>query len=118
MSTDLTLREIMQQQADFDAHHSSPAMPWSMSALPDHFERVEHSLVCLLGELGEFANEVKRVAQGDQSLDVALPQLQDEIADTFIYLIKICNQLGFDLSALFAERLAHNQVRFASQATR
>jgi NTP pyrophosphatase (non-canonical NTP hydrolase) len=87
----LSLKEIMEQQAGFDAKHASPNMAWSMEALPDHFERVEHTIICLLGELGEFANEVKRVVQGDLSQEVAMPRLHDEMGDTFIYLIKICN---------------------------
>jgi NTP pyrophosphatase (non-canonical NTP hydrolase) len=114
----LSLKEIMTQQAEFDADHASPGMAWSMNALPDHFELIEHTLVCLLGELGEFANEVKRVAQADRSLDAAMPQLKAEMADTFIYLVKICNQLDLDLESLFVERLAYNRIRFAAKATR
>lgn len=54
-------------------------------------------MVATLGELGEAANILKKVRRGDLTLNEAMPQLADELADVQIYLDIMAFQLGVDL---------------------
>lgn len=65
-----------------------------------------------LGELGEFANVVKKIYRGDCTLDQSHSELEGEIADVFIYVIKICQTLEIDLEEAFLEKLKKNEYRF------
>ncbi len=106
----MELSEIMKMQAEFDRMHGwfDPIGAATIGAL-------EHGVVCLTGELGEFANVVKKVVRGDFSYEEALPMLKEELVDEFIYLVKICNQMQIDLEAEYLRKLSINQVRFKSK---
>jgi NTP pyrophosphatase (non-canonical NTP hydrolase) len=101
----------MEMQAKFDARHGKRSS-WATRVTPSKIGVLEHGVVCLLGELGEFANIVKKVKRGDLPLARARPSLTEELTDTFIYLIKLANQLDIDLEATFLERLRYNEERF------
>jgi NTP pyrophosphatase (non-canonical NTP hydrolase) len=112
-----TLSELMQLQHEFDAAHGKDET-WAVNISQDNLGELEHGVVCLAGEVGEFANKVKKVARGDLLLDQALPGLREELTDVFIYLMKICNQLGIDLGDSYLEKLAANRKRFQHLETK
>jgi hypothetical protein len=68
--------------------------------------------VALAGEVGEFANISKKIRRGDLTLDEARMALASELADIFIYTLKLSGQLGVDLEAEFFAKLRYNRVRF------
>ena len=68
--------------------------------------------VCVTGEAGELANEVKKVFRGDHSLGCALDALEAEIADVLIYALKLATQLGLDAESILERRLERNKKRF------
>jgi NTP pyrophosphatase (non-canonical NTP hydrolase) len=103
--------QIVKLQSDFDAQHRSREV-WDAPITKDNIELLEHLLVCLVGEIGECANITKKIVRGDIEYEDSRPQLASELADSFIYLIKICNQAGIDLEHEFVERLNYNQQRF------
>jgi NTP pyrophosphatase (non-canonical NTP hydrolase) len=103
--------QILKLQSDFDAEHRSREV-WNAQITKDNLELLEHLLVCLVGEIGECANITKKIVRGDIEYEDSRPQLASELADSFIYLIKICNQAGFDLERGFLERLEYNRERF------
>ncbi|MFQ5852215.1 MAG: nucleotide pyrophosphohydrolase [Candidatus Binatia bacterium] len=107
----MELRDIRDLQASFDARHASD-VPWDTSVSETNVRFLEHLVVCLVGEVGEFANLVKKIVRGDVSYPEVVPRLSEEITDAFIYLIKICNQMGVDLECTYLERLAVNEERF------
>lgn len=107
----MDLKDICRLQSEFDAAHKSRE-PWNAPITADNLQLLEHLLVCLVGEVGECANLVKKVVRGDLSYAAARQNLGGELADTFIYLIKICSQSGVDLEREFLERLEHNRKRF------
>jgi NTP pyrophosphatase (non-canonical NTP hydrolase) len=47
--------------------------------------------------MGEFCNILKKVVRGDFPLNSAKAEMNEELADIFIYLIKISNQFDVDL---------------------
>ena|SRR5271170_873667 len=54
-------------------------------------------LQAAIGEIGEYANMRKKVERGDMTLEEALPNLKDELADVVIYLDLLASQMGIDL---------------------
>ena len=107
----MNLSEIMKKQAEFDKAHAGRS-EWGEAVTVGNLQLLEHELVCLLGEIGEFANVVKKTIRGDLTYQDAKPQLVEELTDTFIYLIKLCNSLGMDLESAFSDRLNFNWQRF------
>jgi NTP pyrophosphatase (non-canonical NTP hydrolase) len=107
----MTLREIMALQAEFDAQHRGKRQ-WGQSVKDASSEVLEHSVVCLVGELGEFANLLKKVNRGDRAYEGARDELADELTDVFIYLMQIANQMDLDLETSYLTKLAKNRERF------
>ena len=70
-------------------------------------------LVSLTGELGETANIVKKIVRGDFKLDEKKDELQEEITDVFIYLLKLSYQLDIDLEKAYADKMKKNWERFS-----
>ena len=56
-------------------------------------------LMAVTGELGEFANLLKKVRRNDMTLDEARPALAKELADVQTYLDILAFQIGVDLGA-------------------
>ena len=86
----MELRKVMELQHKFDKSHSGK-FDWASKITEKNIDVLALLLICIMGELGEFSNIVKKVSRGDFSLESARNQLEDELADIFIYLIKICN---------------------------
>ena len=107
----MTLKQIANLQADFDEHHAG-TFRWGRTVDEESPSILEHSLVCLVGEIGEFANILKKINRGDQAYSDAKSALTEELADTFIYVIQIANQMGVDLETEFTTKLRMNWERF------
>ena len=107
-----TLRELTEMQHTFDSRHSSRGRLWSQGIDKDNLSVLLELTVALAGEVGEFANLAKKLVRGDLELDAARPDLGSELADVFIYLVKLGEQLGLDLEAEFRAKLVVNESRF------
>jgi NTP pyrophosphatase (non-canonical NTP hydrolase) len=107
----LDLSRLREVQARFDATHGIDR-PWDRPITAETLDVLEHLVVCLAGELGEFANEVKKVIRGDSRYEAALPALKEELADIFIYVLKLGNQMSIDLEAEYFKKLRTNEERF------
>src|ERR1044071_219255 len=103
----MTLREMMEKQAEFDANHKG-SQQWGQKITAKTPDVLEHSIVCLTGELGELANIVKKVHRGDRSFEAAREDIVEEVTDVFIYLLQLANQLDVDLEESFQWKLARN----------
>lgn len=110
----LTLSEIKEIQKQFDMTHSVAGKSFFVPVGEEDAFHLEHMAVCLIGEVGEFCNVLKKVVRGDLSLNDAKPDLAEELTDSFIYLIKIANQFGVDLEAEFLAKVEKNKIRFKS----
>lgn len=107
----MELKDIMLKQYEFDLKHASK-FEWSEPITEDTIDMLAFLIVAMTGEVGELSNVVKKILRGDVSLESAREYIEDEIADIFIYLIKICNQMSIDLEELFLSKLSNNVKRF------
>ena len=85
----LSLDKIKEIQKEFDLTHNVSGKPFYTPIGEDDAYYLEHMAVCLIGEIGEFCNVLKKVVRGDFELKDAKPVLAEELADSFIYLVKI-----------------------------
>lgn len=108
----LTLNEIKEIQKKFDTSHGVGGKSFYVPVGAEDAAYLEHMAVCLVGEVGEFCNVLKKVVRGDLTLVDAKPDLAEELTDSFIYLIKIANQFDVDLEAEFLAKIEKNKVRF------
>lgn len=107
-----TLDEIKAIQKEFDQTHHSNKKSLYIEIDDNNISELEHLAVCLSGEFGEFCNVLKKISRGDFSLHEAKPELAEELADTFIYLIKISNQLNIDIESEVLNKIKKNSSRF------
>lgn len=82
-------------------------------------QQITHDLVGLFGEIGEFANALKKVTltrttQGyeGQTLAQAKPHLREELADATIYIFRLARLLNADLEADILEKINRNDERY------
>ena len=107
-----TLAELTRMQREFDSRHGSEGRSWAQQIDQQHISVLLELTVALTGEVGEFANLAKKVARGDFTLEAARPELASELADIFIYLLKLSGQLGIDLETEFQNKRHVNEERF------
>ena len=108
---ELSLKELMAIQNSFDQNHSS-TFDWAVPITMDNLELLSFRVVCMVSELGEASNIVKKIIRGDFTLEEVRDELEEEITDLFIYLMITCNQLGIDLEAEYLKKLEKNKIRF------
>ncbi|MEH2402837.1 MazG nucleotide pyrophosphohydrolase domain-containing protein [Nostoc sp.] len=107
----ITLHEIKRLQEEFDKSHQGK-IPFYEKISENNIDVLEHLIVCLVGEIGEFSNIVKKIRRGDFQLEDKKNVLDEELIDIFIYLIKISNQMDVDLEDGFLNKLEKNKNRF------
>ena len=107
----MELKDIIKLQSEFDALHKGKER-WDKPISEDSLQLLEHLIVCLVGEVGEYSNLVKKVVRGDLTYTEASADLSSELADIFIYLMKICSQTDVDIEKEFIKKLEYNRERF------
>lgn len=107
----MKLKDIQDIQKSFDKSHQMK-IDFYENITKDNLPALEHLVVCLLGELGEFSNILKKVVRGDYELDEVKHLLDEELIDVFIYLIKIANQFDVDLENGYLNKLEKNKIKF------
>lgn len=81
--------------------------------------QLEMDLVGLVGEIGEFANALKKVrltlahaGYKGPALGDAAPGLREELADALIYLIRLSTVLGGNLESDLIDKMRVNDARY------
>ncbi|RYB01453.1 MazG nucleotide pyrophosphohydrolase domain-containing protein [Lichenibacterium ramalinae] len=85
----------------------------------DRLAQLEMDLVGLTGEVGEFANLLKKVRLAASHQDYDGPSLRDassnlreELADALVYLIRLSFILGGDLEVDLTQKMKINERRY------
>jgi NTP pyrophosphatase (non-canonical NTP hydrolase) len=114
----MNIQQMAERQAEFDRRHG-----WSTLNTDDsnRIAWLKEDLIGLVGEIGELANEVKKLTLESRLLPAeelasllkkAQPKLADELIDTFIYLLRLATTLNVDLEKQLIEKQAKNEARF------
>jgi len=112
----------MERQRTFDDAHG-----WGTreAQKKDRIRAIEEELIGMMGEMGEVANLIKKArlqvnAGKDASAVCAgiVPQLKEELIDTFIYMIRLFQITDTDVEAEYLRKLSINAVRFQDHANR
>jgi NTP pyrophosphatase (non-canonical NTP hydrolase) len=85
----------------------------------EQFHTPKNLAMALAGEVGELL-EIFQWLTPEQSGDVAMGDrshdVEDELADVFIYLARLADVLGVDLVAVAEAKIATNEGRFTVRA--
>ncbi|WP_139219081.1 hypothetical protein [Bosea sp. CRIB-10] len=86
----------------------------------DRLDQLMRDLVGLLGEVGEFANLLKKVGLAHTtpgyvapSLKEANPELREELADATIYIFRLAALLGANLEHDLLQKMSINDKRYS-----
>lgn len=115
-SGELSLAGLTRRQIDADRKHGFPV---ELSSDEDLCRQLSKDLVGLMGEIGEFANLVKKVElaisrQGyaGPKLSAATPDLRMELADAQIYLLRLAHLIRVDIGEAVLEKMRLNDERY------
>jgi deoxycytidine triphosphate deaminase len=112
-----SLSSLIRRQIDADRAHGFPVDFADDAA---RCSQISKDLVGLLGEVGEFANLIKKVeltttrpGYMGANLAAAEPELIRELADVQIYLLRLAHLLRTDLGKAVIEKMQSNDGRYA-----
>lgn len=113
----MDLKQLSDMQLSMDERHGFPV---KFDNASDTYAQLTKELVGLFGEIGEFANIVKKVnikldRPQDYSfdLDAAKDNLSEELSDSLIYIIRIAAMLEIDLESEVVRKIRLNESRYA-----
>ncbi|MGC8812575.1 MAG: dUTP diphosphatase [Candidatus Aenigmatarchaeota archaeon] len=110
----MSLNEIAKFQREFDKKHG---WDWSKSSQEDKIKCLQYGTIALAGEVGEFANIVKKILR-EFNYSKEIPEkeyekLKEEIIDIFVYFIKLADQiLQLDIEKEYFKKMKVNEKRF------
>ena len=110
----MDLKEIIKFQKKFDDKHG-----WSWEAEDEDgaLERLKYVTIALSGEVGEFANLVKKALRKDFPVGKLpdtnkMEMLKGELTDVFIYTILASRVLKMDLEEGYFKKVKELEERF------
>lgn len=108
----MSLKEIAKYQEEFDKKYFS-----SWDEKVTKLEFLQSMIVALIGEVGEFANIVKKVNRDSKILgkdldEKTIEKLREELTDCFIYIVILGNLLEVDLEKEYYKKTKYNEKRF------
>lgn len=82
-----------------------------------HVNTLLHQTLGMCGEVGEFANVVKKIDKGQLNIDDAATRvrLAEELADVLTYTLSIAGILKIDLEKAYIAVRTKNQRRFMEE---
>lgn len=112
----VSLASLTRRQIDADRKHGFPV---DLTSDEDRCRQLSKDLVGLMGEIGEFANLVKKVelaisrrGYAGPKLGTATPDLRMELADAQIYMLRLAHLIRVDLGEAVLEKMRVNDERY------
>lgn len=110
--------DIVKLQHKFDLEHG-----WTLKSndAKEKIKLINMDLIGILGEIGEFSNLIKKLnldlerikdTEFEAKFDRYKNDLEEELIDTFIYLIRIASHLNVDITKKYLEKMNQNRERF------
>lgn len=116
MTKEMTLKELQKVQKEFDEKYFSKY--WvDKQDIDQKINFLKDMTIALTGELGEFANIIKKVSRDRKNLGKEpsgenIQKLKEELTDCFIYLIILSNILEMDIEKQYLKKTKLNHKRF------
>lgn len=112
----MELLDIQKRQEAFDEEHFKKFLKTSNDT-QGLIRKLEKMVVALTGELGEFANMIKKISRDyetarEEPSENRMKNLKEEITDCFIYILIIANILNMDLEKEYFKKMSLNRQRF------
>jgi NTP pyrophosphatase (non-canonical NTP hydrolase) len=109
------LKEIQKIQKEFDEEYFKKF--WKINDEKTFIDRLQYLVVALAGEIGEFANTIKKISRDFENLNQLMSDerknaLIEELVDCFIYIIITANLLNVNLEEEYMRKLEKNKQRF------
>ncbi|HEY4673672.1 MAG TPA: hypothetical protein VIH03_05860 [Nitrososphaerales archaeon] len=111
-----SMKAIFEFQKAFDAKRG---WDWSNpKGKKEQMQFLQHGTIALAGEVGEFANTLKKAMRhyestGELPSKEVYENLNEEIVDVFIYVVKLSIALGLNLSDGYYNKMKVNDKKFA-----
>ena len=112
----MELSALIKQQIERDRRRGFPV---DFESDDERLDQLMRDLVGLLGEVGEFANLLKKVGLAQTrkgyvapSLNAARQALREELADAAIYLFRLTTILGGDFEQDILRKISINDERY------
>lgn len=88
----------------------------------ESFHTIRNLIFALVGEVGELAESVQWLGEIDQQYLDRNPQvskaIREEVADVFIYLVRLSDIARIDLGKAVEEKLASNALRYTVEKSK
>ena len=80
----------------------------------ERYHTPKNLVMALSGEAGELTELFQWLtpAESDSIMDTHAAEVEDELADVFIYLVRLADILGVDLMSAAAAKIDRNEDRF------
>lgn len=112
----MDIKKLLEKQV---AQDESIGFPVKFTDDTEKYDQLTKDLVGLFGEIGEFSNIVKKInikltKQDQYKLDLKLAEndLQEELIDSFIYILRIAAILNVDIEKKVIEKMEINANRY------
>lgn len=103
-------------QREFDRSHG---FPFQFESEKNKYLQISKDLIGLMGEIGEFANLIKKINLAIDKCEQPISQiieiqekLPEELIDSLIYLIRIASILDVDLLGSYINKLKTNREKY------
>ena len=88
----------------------------------EQFHTVRNLILALVGEVGELAETVQWLGEVEKDYlkmnPEKLKEFSEEIADIFIYLLRIADVTGIDIEKVAIEKMTSNESRYSVEKSR
>jgi NTP pyrophosphatase (non-canonical NTP hydrolase) len=114
----MDMEQLLRLQREFDSKHGWNPTPDDTQAV---FRTIQDDLIGIFGEIGEFANIIKKVALEAghfKNADLATllrdrqGDLAEELIDAFIYFMRLASHLNIKIEETYINKLNVNEHRF------
>lgn len=113
----MNINDIVKIQKGFDFSHG-----WTPEEnLLDIMAYINKDIIGIIGELGEFSNQIKKInllidsnkiQDAEELYKSVESNLREEITDTFIYIMRIVSHLNIDLEEEYFKKLNINKEKY------
>lgn len=115
----MNIQDLIKLQVEFDEAHG---FNLSFNNSNEKYLLISKEIVGLVGEVGEFANIVKKINlsldanEQISNLSILEDNLSEELIDTLVYLIRLSVLLNVDIPSEYLKKKDKNSIKYQYRA--